>query len=110
MLSQDLGAIRQSAERLHELIPGVDIDRYCVGRHWLMMLQQMLRTCMMHAPSYLLAVYRLGYYDLFITCCRLVEEHPTLLDVQAFETAISDAKHVIPGLDVSHMMRSFRVL
>lgn len=40
-----------------------------------------------------------------ITCCRLVEEHPTLLDVQAFETAISDAKHVIPGLDVSHMMR-----
>lgn len=32
MLSQDLGVIRQSAERLHELIPGVDIDRYNAAR------------------------------------------------------------------------------
>ena len=40
-----------------------------------------------------------------ISCCRLVEEHPTLLDVKAFEVAVNDAKHVIPGLDVSHMMR-----
>ena len=29
MLTQDLGAIQQSAERLHQLIPGVNIDRYC---------------------------------------------------------------------------------
>ena len=38
MLSQDLAAIKQSAERLHELIPGVDIDRYCMGRDWVMIM------------------------------------------------------------------------
>lgn len=37
--------------------------------------------------------------------CRLVEEHPQLLDVKSFEEAVSHAKETLPSLDVGHMMR-----
>ena len=37
--------------------------------------------------------------------CRLVEEHPQLLDVDGFELALRHAKETLPSLDVGHMMR-----
>lgn len=37
--------------------------------------------------------------------CRLVEEHPQLLDVEGFELALTHARETIPSLDVVHMMR-----
>lgn len=36
--------------------------------------------------------------------CRLVEDHAQLLDVPAFEQALRDARHVMPDIDVPHMM------
>lgn len=37
--------------------------------------------------------------------CRLINEHPQVLDVEAFEKAVNEAKHIMPNMNISHMMR-----
>lgn len=44
-------------------------------------------------------------YEDFQCSCRLVSEHPQVLDVKTFEQAVKEAKHIMPDMNVSHMMR-----
>jgi len=37
--------------------------------------------------------------------CRLVEQYPSLLDVESFETALQEAKRMMPNLDLVAAMK-----
>ena len=109
MLKQDTGVIRAAADRLRDLIPDVDVDKCAAHTHNLITGNHRQVSTRQLIASVSMRKYQIMCIAAFtVACvyeCRLVEEHPQLLDVEGFELALSHARETLPSLDVGHMMR-----
>ena len=62
---------------------------------------------MLFASMFILGypVHTMTHTNVLVSClCRLVEQYPSLLDVESFETALEDAKMMMPNLDLVAVM------